>query len=327
MQRKYSLAAGAAYVAAALTAGLINVSARATSIDGIPSAGEASPLLVCFYECKRNFDSTAYHDDDFTTNHDDDDDDDDDDDGGGRIGDGYWKEVTLLVLANQRNATLTGLWDLYDGNQAEPDGPIYGEPIVLSGQDLDEINVCRRLDRELRPLPVPEAGTIAIELSDTGGYAWVKNVLGEINRFAEDPFNSPVRDVAKTECRVVPAEGSTLPPTSECPCGDPFLFIESDDDWGNINAMGVATCTADSNGVELNDMMGAGQDTYLQATSNPTNSCNWHDDEKSEDDDVSETGLTVEQLAACNAAVLDYAQYLVDQGFDVVDDGCGLNFP
>jgi hypothetical protein len=206
MKNKFSLAAGALAVAAALTAGLITVSARATG-PGLRSAGEASPLLVCFYECKRNFDFNV------------DDDDDDHDNGNRRPGDGYWKEVTLLVLANQANGTIGGEWSLFDGNQSadtpyEPDAPIYAETFNLSEQDLEEINVCRRADLNTGPLPVPEAGTIFIYLDTIGGqqlfpvtgvYGWVKNVLGEINRFIEDPFNSPVRDVAKTECRLVPA--------------------------------------------------------------------------------------------------------------------------
>jgi hypothetical protein len=199
MQPKHSLAAGAIAVAAALTAGLITVSARATAQDGF-SSGEASDFLLCFFECKRNFD----------INVDDDDDDDDDDNANPRPGDGYWKEVTLLVLANQRNESVDGGFELYDGNRGflynatVLDGAIYEQAFNLSQQDLAEINICRRLDRELRPQPVPEAGLIAIYPSNPGVYGWVKNVLGEINRFIEDPFNSPVRDVAKTECRVVP---------------------------------------------------------------------------------------------------------------------------
>jgi hypothetical protein len=206
MQAKYSLAAGAVAVATALTAGLITVSARATDGLGIPSAGEASPFLVCFYECKRNFDVNVR----------DDDDDDDDDGNGGRPGDGYWKEVTLLVLANQRNESIGGHLYVLDGNQFNQsleETVVYEQAFNLSEQDLEEINICRRADRELRPRRVPEAGTILVELDKvdgqqvyaTGVYGWVKNVLGEINRFVEDPFNSHVRDVAKTECRLVPA--------------------------------------------------------------------------------------------------------------------------
>lgn len=140
-------------------------------------------------------------------------------------------ETTLLLLANQRpdvdasgaaiphsRAHLVFL----DGNER----PLFRSFVDLSGNDLDEINVCHTIKANLPTALAPQAGVVQISIQDgvlglpadgsldpakfevgTGVVVWNKNVFGSffVPPFPNadpDPFGATgvVRSIAKTTC-------------------------------------------------------------------------------------------------------------------------------
>ncbi len=112
----------------------------------------------------------------------------------------------MLVNANADISIFADMLFL-DGNELI----IGAADTLLSPKDLDEVNVCRTLQNAVG-LPVPQAGLIEVVLSigapfdggGTGGYAWVKNLLGKFFVNVDEPFDGRVTGIAKTECRGVP---------------------------------------------------------------------------------------------------------------------------
>ena len=158
-----------------------------TYVGGAPSVslGEASDVFFCFYECKpgptvRDVDT--------------------------------WQEVTTLMLVNA-NAEFNTFADMVflDGNQTI----IAAADTALSPADLDEINVCRTLQNI--GVPVPSAGLVEVVFSGggflsgggTGGYGWVKNLLGKFFVNVDEPFDGRVTGIAKTQCRAIPPSVAT----------------------------------------------------------------------------------------------------------------------
>ena len=154
------------------------------------SLGEASSVFSCFYECKP-----------------------------GPIVQGVptRQEVTSIVLANQSNRDILAQIVFLDSNQ----NIIAWAVQPLSGEDLDEFNVCSTLDRATPS--VPQIGLIEVILLETppgptgvggtptvGVYGWIKNLLGKFFITDPEPFNGRVTGIAKTECRLVPPTVTTF---------------------------------------------------------------------------------------------------------------------
>jgi len=171
-----------------------------------PAPGEASTLLACFFECKE----------------------------GGY--DGTWQEVTSLMLESLEpgsGQTTSISLVIRGGIAALP--PVARIELTLGPNDLDEVNVCRSLERAGRP--VPEAGLIEVMQRDVvlepGSrtarvYGWVKNLVGEFDKTVDEPFQGHAKSVGKTECRVVPTEPDEmrerLQNTATAPAIDPVLI-------------------------------------------------------------------------------------------------------
>jgi len=152
---------------------------------GLSSGGEASSVLTCFYECKSQ-NKRAF------------------------------REITSLVLANASptktfNQVSIGYFDGHANLLAF-------SQVNLSPFDLDEINICRTLqkgiDDQVITGVVPEAGLIMIEVerdgitsSASGVYAWVKDMLGTFKKSADELNPKHItKGIGKTPCRVVPVE-------------------------------------------------------------------------------------------------------------------------
>jgi hypothetical protein len=103
-----------------------------------------------------------------------------------------------------------------DGNE----NAILRTDTLLSGWDLDEVHVCRTLQRN--GVRVPPAGLVQIAIEPlTAGFnapghvdVWIKNLLGRFkigldsdDITADDPFvTGRVSSLGKTECRNVPPQ-------------------------------------------------------------------------------------------------------------------------
>jgi hypothetical protein len=174
-----------------LLAGTVNADdndddTRNNRLPSVESAGEASSVFSCFYECK--MDSSQKN----------------------------FLELTTLMLVNQSptNTILAGIL-FVDGNEKD----IAATLVVLSGQDLDEINVCETI-----PNP-PPAGVIEVVLfkvvpnpfggvtfvPQTGAYGWIKDLVGQFTKGQPEPFplgtagnGGIVSSVGKTQCRLAP---------------------------------------------------------------------------------------------------------------------------
>lgn len=148
------------------------------------SLGEASSVFSCFYECKISRAAVAAP---------------------------YWRETTTLMLAKQSNRLITAQIVFLNGNEKM----IATTSILLSGEDLDELNVCRTL--QANDVPVPQAGLIEVVQFDSltglptvGAYGWVKNLLGRFLVNQDEPFAGAVTGIAKTECRLAPPKVITV---------------------------------------------------------------------------------------------------------------------
>jgi len=179
---------------------------------GASSGGESSPVLACFYECKEQ---------------------------NARV----FREITSLVLAN---ASLTETFGArigyFDGNE----NLLAHSQVSLSPFDLDEINICRTLqkgiDDQVITGVVPQAGLIMIvvekdTLSASGVYAWVKDMLGTFKKSADELNPKHIsKGIGKTECRVVPVEASgsasTLDQSIKISTRIDPIFIEDTGDNG-----------------------------------------------------------------------------------------------
>jgi hypothetical protein len=167
--------------------------ASATPIPADESAGEASLVLSCFYECKRENPFNRH----------------------------LWKEVTTLMLTSVpvdgdgEGETEVGLV-FYDDDE---------EVIAVTGTeltpfDLDELYVCRTLF--LGGARVPEKGLVEVVTFPNNGfhatYGWIKNLVGSFNGIYPNPFrgrDQEVTGIGKTECRVVPEEVRTFEEVGE----------------------------------------------------------------------------------------------------------------
>lgn len=149
----------------------------AGALDDEPARDDALPpasrVFSCFYECKA---------------------------GPMVRGIETWQEVTSLVLANQSNAPIMGTVAFLDGNQ----NILAQSAINLSGEDLDEVNVCRTLEDLMGPGAVPAAGLIEVVLNQVGVYGWVKNHTGKFFSMIDEPFDGRVTSVGKTDCQLAP---------------------------------------------------------------------------------------------------------------------------
>ncbi len=143
------------------------------------SLGEASAVIGCFYECKELNDRT-------------------------------WQEVTTLMIANFARGGNSAKLAYLNGNQ----DIIATSAVLMSFEDLDEVNICRSLEAAgIRP---PSAGLVEILARDpilppdgipvpkAGVYAWMKNLTGRFFKNVDEPFKGRVTSVAKTECRMIP---------------------------------------------------------------------------------------------------------------------------
>jgi hypothetical protein len=106
------------------------------------------------------------------------------------------------MIANQSNVSQTVGLVFLNGNQQI----IAVGTTELSGEDLDEVNVCHSLvSGGVAP---PAAGLIEMVLTDAnpigGVYGWVKDVLGKFFVNVPEPFEGRVSGIGKTECRVAP---------------------------------------------------------------------------------------------------------------------------
>jgi hypothetical protein len=153
---------------------VISGQASATIFNEERSAGETSPVLSCFYECKRQLPRLRY----------------------------VWKEATTLMVASAfEQAGVRVVF--YDDDQ----NIIARTDLYLTAADLDELYVCRTL--WAGGARVPERGLIEI-VADAPSpvlYAWVKNLAGQFNGYLPEPFrgrNQEVTGIGKTECRVTP---------------------------------------------------------------------------------------------------------------------------
>jgi hypothetical protein len=148
------------------------------------TSGEASPVLTCFYECKRQFPLRRH----------------------------LWKEVTTLMLTSAPvldgpDGELVPLGVLfYDADE----NVIAATEVELGPFDLDELYVCRTLLGG-DGVPVPEKGLIEVVALPNGGfhpfYGWIKNLVGKFNGLYPEPFrgrHQEVTGIGKTECRVTP---------------------------------------------------------------------------------------------------------------------------
>lgn len=148
-----------------------------TSVSAQPS------VMQCFYECKL----------DFT---------------GGRFA-----EVTTLMITNENQPPLPGDHsNLHDATAVFLDGRervIAQSRTLLSGRDLDELNVCATMQRA--GIFPPSTGLIQIAIRDitnpdlpTDGHGvatWMKNVVGLFSISNPEPFRQRVTGVGKTQCR------------------------------------------------------------------------------------------------------------------------------
>jgi hypothetical protein len=165
--------------------------AWATSPQLPETSGEASPVLSCFYECKRQIPRLRY----------------------------VWKEATTLMLASTfGHAELRVVF--YDDDQ----NMIARTDVDLMEFDLDELYVCRTL--WAGGARVPEKGLIEVVHYPNNGvfptYGWVKNLAGLFNGYSREPFrgrNQEVTGIGKTECRVTPPS-----------VADPFDILDASDD-------------------------------------------------------------------------------------------------
>lgn len=129
-----------------------------------------------------------------------------------------WMETTTLMVANE-NPPVVGPTGAHlvthvahllfvDGNEKE----ILHTRTALTGWDLDEIHVCRTLNKN--GVAPPPAGLVQIGIEPVtaaeyfGGVdVWIKNLLGKFSFQANDPFVSgSVTSLGKTNCNVVPPE-------------------------------------------------------------------------------------------------------------------------
>lgn len=171
------------------------MSRDAAAADEIGPFGPS--VLSCFYECKA-------------------------------IGPTILQETTTLLIANERpefDATGSPIpasrahLIFLDGNE----NPRFRTFVDLSGNDLDEINVCHTLKAQVGLPAAPSAGIVKIVVEDgttvsnpnsfeasTGVVAWIKNVFGQFFVPPQPlPFSDPnpfgsfgiVRSIAKTGCQ------------------------------------------------------------------------------------------------------------------------------
>jgi hypothetical protein len=162
----------------------------------VQSLGELSSVFSCFYECKPGplVNNVA-----------------------------TWQEVTTLKLANQSNRFMVASILLLDGNQR-----IRARTATsLSGEDLDEVNVCRTLQQggivppeqglievllTAQPLPpLPPGGSVPDVQPEFGSYGWMKNLLGKFFVTENEPFRGRVIGIAKAECRLAPLSVTSIP--------------------------------------------------------------------------------------------------------------------
>ncbi len=165
-------------LAAAAFAMLLGFSGEARAQE--PSRGEASAVIGCFYECKEGSNSRT------------------------------WQEVTTLMIANFARGGNSAKLAYLNGNERI----IATSAVLMSFEDLDEVNVCRSL--QAAGITPPSAGLVEILARDPilppngipvpkeGVYAWVKNVTGEFSKEVDEPFEGRVTSVGKTECRIIP---------------------------------------------------------------------------------------------------------------------------
>jgi hypothetical protein len=170
---------------------------EAIAQDFVQSLGELSSVFSCFYECKPGplVNNVA-----------------------------TWQEVTTLKLANQSSRSMFANILLLDGNERIR----ARASTFLSGEDLDELNVCRTLQQG-QIVPLPEQGLIEVLLTvgalpplppggsvpdvqpAFGAYGWMKNLLGKFFVTENEPFRGRVTGIAKGECRLAPPSVTDIP--------------------------------------------------------------------------------------------------------------------
>lgn len=172
-----------------------------------PSGGEQTETFVCPFECKP---------------------------GPVVQGTPTWEAVTTLMLVNMDDVNLNTMNLVYvDGNQkilgASRNN---GTSLGLSGEDLDEINVCRTL--QAAGITVPQAGIVEIFVvaGPFSSYAWSKTLLGKFFVNVDEPFAGRVTGISKTACRNVPRSVITATEIidkvndSGAPLDVPFILVE-----------------------------------------------------------------------------------------------------
>jgi hypothetical protein len=148
-----------------------------TSVSAQPS------VLQCFYECKLDFTGARF------------------------------AEVTTLMITNENQPPIPGDHsNLHDATAVFLDGRenvIAQSQTLLSGRDLDELNVCATMQRA--GIFPPSAGLIQIAIRDIsnpdqpvdghGVSTWMKNAVGLFSISNPEPFRQRVTGVGKTPCR------------------------------------------------------------------------------------------------------------------------------
>jgi len=134
----------------------------------IESAGEAGPLLACFYDCSEV-------------------------PGAGVA----WREASSLKIANTSSDDRLAQLTFLDGNQ----NIVAFSRIALASDDIDEINVCSTLARTSSG--APKTGLAYVE-GDLGVYAWTKTYRGHHLKSEPELGRGRLLGVGETECRIVP---------------------------------------------------------------------------------------------------------------------------
>jgi hypothetical protein len=162
----------------------------------IPANTVGPSVLTCFYECK----DTAV------------------------AGDTLLQETTTLMILNQNREDpalpISHLAHVifFDGNEHA----LARVQLPLSGRDLDELHVCKTLDRQTVPgYQGPPAGLVKIGVIDRraqtplagapdparvgeGVVAWIKDILGKFDMAQPEPFGTgnTVIGLGKTRCEL-----------------------------------------------------------------------------------------------------------------------------
>ena len=167
----------------------------AISSSHMANAQTATPpeVLACFYECKPTKTSSG-------------------------VVPTSWMETTTLMVANGNPPVMNSAGGhlvthvahllFVDGNEKE----ILHTRTALTGWDLDEVHVCRTLNKN--GIAPPPAGLVQIAIDSVttteyfGGIdVWIKNLLGKFPYQANEPFVSgTVTSLGKTNCTMMPPE-------------------------------------------------------------------------------------------------------------------------